>query len=138
MSVFIDTAPFIYLVEDVPSRSDLVDAQIQKWIDADQDLVTSCVTLMELLVQPNRNRDRRLENQYRLYVERLLAFPPLPIDERIAEKAAEIRAIYGFKAPDALQLAAAISVGADVFYTNDKQLQQFDGLDVLLVDESVE
>ena len=135
MSVYIDTAPFIYIVEGKPSLADAVDLQIQKWIDSDEDLLTSCMTLMELLVHPKRMKNRRLEAQYRLFLERLLAFPPFPITERVADQAATIRAEYGFKAPDALQLATALVAGADVFYTNDKQLKQFSELNILLVGE---
>ena len=133
MIVFCDSAPLIYLVEDVASRGGLVAVQVQKWIDGGVDLASSCMTLMELLVQPKRNGDWRLENQYRLYLERILALPPLVLDERVAELAAGIRADHGFKTPDAFQLAAAMSVGADIFYTNDKQLQRFTDLEVMLV-----
>jgi len=134
MSVYLDTAPLIYLVEGTPSRSGVVDSQIRKWIESGEDLVTSCVTLMELLVHPKRSGDRRLENQYRLFLERLLALPPLPVDERVAEQAAEIRARHGFKTPDSLQLAVAVCCGCSVFYSNDRALQKFDGLDVVLVE----
>ncbi len=135
MSVYIDTAPFIYIVEGNPSLADAVDLQIKKWIDSNEDLLTSCVTLMELLVHPKRTKNRRLEGQYRLSLDRLLAFPPLPVNERVADRAAAIRAEYGFKAPGALQLAAALVAGADVFYTNDKKLKRFSELNVLLVGE---
>ncbi|MCR5061201.1 MAG: PIN domain-containing protein [Saccharofermentans sp.] len=54
----------------------------------------------------------------------------------IADKAAQIRARYtSFKAMDALQLAAAVLSGCDCFLTNDKQLQQFDEIEVQLVSD---
>jgi predicted nucleic acid-binding protein len=133
VSVYLDTAPLIYLVEGTPARSDVVESQIRNWIESGEDLVTSCMTLMELLVHPKRRGDRRLENQYRLYLERLLALPLQPIDERVAEKAAEIRARHGFKSPDSLQLAAAVCCGCSIFYSNDQALMKFDELDVVLV-----
>lgn len=134
MSVYLDTAPLIYLVEGAAERRDAVESQIHKWIDSGEDLATSCMTLVELLVHPKQVGNRRLENKYRLYLERLLALPPIPIDERVAELAASIRAEHGFKPPDALQLAAAVAIGADIFYTNDRQLQRFPDLAVVLVD----
>ncbi len=134
MNVYLDTTPLIYLVEGGSERSDAVNSQIRKWIDSGEALVTSCMTLMELLVHPKQMGDLRLENKYRLYLERLLALPPVVIDERVAELAASIRAGHGFKTPDAFQLAAAMVAGADVFYTNDRQLQRFPDMDVVLVD----
>ena len=54
----------------------------------------------------------------------------------IAKRTAQIRAEYkGFKAMDALQLAAAYEKGCDVFLTNDNQLKQFQGMRCVLIDE---
>ena len=48
------------------------------------------------------------------------------MNDIIAFKAAEIRSRYeAFKQMDTLQLATAVVSGANVFYTNDKQLLQF-------------
>ena len=48
------------------------------------------------------------------------------VDAEVSMEAAKIRGTYPyFKALDALQLASAIVAGADIFYTNDKQLLQF-------------
>ena len=58
------------------------------------------------------------------------------IDERIAKKAAQIRAEYqSFKAMDALQLAVASLADCNLFLTNDKQLKQFKELKCITVDE---
>ena len=58
------------------------------------------------------------------------------INQEIAKKAAQIRAEYkGFKAMDALQLAAACLSGCDLFLTNDKQLRQFKEMKCITVEE---
>ncbi len=60
-------------------------------------------------------------------------FEVVPVDDTIALKAADIRANYQFFKPmDALQLATAFVSKADVFYTNDKQLLQYQELVVEL------
>jgi predicted nucleic acid-binding protein len=41
------------------------------------------------------------------------------------DRAAEIRAQYGFKTPDAIHLAAAVVSGGDAFLTNDHRLDRF-------------
>jgi len=49
-----------------------------------------------------------------------------------AETAGKLRGRYPFlKTVDAIQLAAALEVGAGVFLTNDVKLQQFNELKVL-------
>ena len=59
-------------------------------------------------------------------------FEVVPVNDEVALKAAEIRSHYHFfKQMDALQLATALVSGADVFYTNDKQLLQFKELVVI-------
>ncbi len=56
----------------------------------------------------------------------------IDITKPIAKRAAEIRAYYSrFKAMDALQLAAAVMSGCNVFLTNDKQLRQFAEIKVI-------
>lgn len=58
------------------------------------------------------------------------------IDEKIADKAAQIRAKYkSFKAMDALQLATACVMNCDLFLTNDKQLRQFEEINCITVEE---
>ena len=58
------------------------------------------------------------------------------IGEKIADKAAQIRAGYKFfKTMDALQLATACITGCDLFLTNDKQLRQFKEIRCFTVEE---
>ena len=59
----------------------------------------------------------------------------LDINADIAKNAAKNRAKYGFKTPDAIQLASALQSGSDFFITNDNQLNKFKELKVVLVDQ---
>lgn len=60
----------------------------------------------------------------------------IDITKPIAKKAAEIHAYYSkFKAMDALQLAAAVISGCNVFLTNDKQLRQYTEIAVMTMDD---
>ncbi|MFZ5800586.1 MAG: type II toxin-antitoxin system VapC family toxin [Candidatus Omnitrophota bacterium] len=65
-----------------------------------------------------------------------------PLDERVAEKDAELRAKYhgnGFRiqTPDAIQIATGILNGAEVFVTNDCSLKQIEEIKLILLDEMV-
>jgi len=48
----------------------------------------------------------------------------------IFDRAAEIRARFGFATTDAIHLAAAMESGCDLFLTNDARLTRFSGLTV--------
>lgn len=60
------------------------------------------------------------------------------IDEPIAIRAAELRARYGLRTPDALQIATALTHRCDAFLTNDARLKQVDDLRVLVLDDLAE
>jgi predicted nucleic acid-binding protein len=55
----------------------------------------------------------------------------IDVDRQIAERAAAIRAAHGYRTPDALHLATAAVVGADVFVSNDERLRGFSALRVV-------
>jgi len=58
-----------------------------------------------------------------------------PVDEIVAERAAEIRAQYQYRTPDAIQLATGLEHDATLFITNDKRLKNFLELTVLVLDD---
>ena len=51
-------------------------------------------------------------------------FTLLPIDRAVAEIAADVRARYRLRTPDALQVAAALSAGCEALVTNDTTLSR--------------
>jgi predicted nucleic acid-binding protein len=57
------------------------------------------------------------------------------INPNLARTAAELRATYGLKLPDALQVATAIASGCDGFLTNDTSLKRVRELQILVVEE---
>ena len=57
------------------------------------------------------------------------------INTEIARTAAELRATYRLKLPDALQVATAIASGCDGFLTNDTDLKRVRELQILVVEE---
>ncbi|MEP6776762.1 MAG: type II toxin-antitoxin system VapC family toxin [Chloroflexota bacterium] len=120
----IDTAPVIYFIE-AHARFERVVAPIFKLI-ADGRLIgiTSTITLTEVLVQPFMSANVRLQQEYRDILLYSPNFEVVPIDLNVAERAAELRARYGLRAPDALQIAAALSSGCEAFVTNDSKLQR--------------
>lgn len=129
--VFVDTAPFIYLIE----KSDLYLQTMEEFfnycLDNDKMILTSVITVEEYSVMPYRDNNTKLVSDFYGLIS-ATDTEVLCIDEKTADKAAQIRAKYkSFKAMDSLQLASAVLNGADLFLTNDKQLKQFDEITVL-------
>jgi predicted nucleic acid-binding protein len=131
----IDTSPFIYFVERSPVYVDRV-REIFRRVDAGEVAgYTSTLTVTEVLTQPKREGKRQVEANYRamLYQSRHLALRL--INAVIAERAADLRAAYRLRTPDALQIAAALDAGCEAFLTNDAALQRVTEVRVLVLDE---
>ena len=97
-------------------------------------LVTSMLTLLEILVVPKRLGLTSLCQRYR---ELLGSFPNLtlsPIDREVLEIASDLRAAYKIRTPDSIQLATAIRARADLFISQDGRLK-IDAIQVLSLDE---
>lgn len=87
-------------------------------------IVTSTLTIEEYLVFPYSKGTIEYVDNFKRFFE-YMNIEVVNIDSAIAEQAAKIRGQYkSFKSIDALQIATAIVKECDMFFTNDKQLQQ--------------
>ncbi len=133
--VGLDTTPLIYFIEKNATYHPLVRPFFVALSSGQFTVVTSTITLVETLVHPIRNHHPELARRYReilLNTPRLTTFDVSP---DIAQKAAEIRANYQIRTPDAIQLAAAWHGGATYFLTNDRNLKKFPQMNVIVVDD---
>lgn len=100
--------------------------------------MTSTITMVELLVQPYRFSDiDRVNKFYSL----LSTFPHLEWVTptlQIADTAAQLRAEYNLRTPDAIQAATAIAHHATGFISNDGAFRRVTGLEVIVLDDLVE
>jgi predicted nucleic acid-binding protein len=131
----LDTNVLIYYIEEHPVLMEKVELFINKIEDGKAIGITSYVTLLELLVRPIREGRFDLVDQYRTILSGKLEM--VPLDEIVSIKAAELRAKYGFRTPDAIQLASVISRKGDVFVTNDKGLKRVTEIRVLVLEDIV-
>jgi predicted nucleic acid-binding protein len=95
----------------------------------------SVVTLTEVLTQPIRFGNTSLEISYRNLLLQSRNFALISIDPAIAEQAADLRARYNVRTPDALQIAAALNIGCDAFLMNDAGLKRVTELRIIVLDE---
>lgn len=100
-------------------------------------VVTSALTLTEVLVHPYMRGDSDLAQRYSRILLRTRNLTTLPVTSQIATDAARIRAAYRLKTPDTIQLATAIFGHATAFFSNDEKLSPIPGLDILLLDQLV-
>jgi len=119
--IFWDTNLFIYLWEDYGSLSHAVQELRTKMLRRGDQLVTSTLTLGEILVKPTVAGNTGLCRKYEEAIASVALL--VPLDARVAKLYASIRRDRLLKAPDVIQLASAASVGADLFVTNDDHLQ---------------
>ena len=118
--IFFDSNLFIYLVEDYGDLSKRVSELRVRMLARNDQLYTSTLTLGEVLVKPVGIND---EEGIQRFVQTLTATSLLvSFDQKASLAYASIRQDRSIKAPDAIQLACAASVGIDLFITNDNRL----------------
>jgi len=135
--VALDTPIFIYHFEKSNKYFNLTKEIFSRLDDDELDFtaVTSVITLLEISVKPIKESRNDLLEEYStklLYDDKLTTFF---LDETIALRAAELRAKYAIKTPDAIQIATAIIANTDAFITNDKSLKKVEECTVLVLDE---
>jgi uncharacterized protein len=119
--IFWDTNLFIYLLEDYGRLSKAVVELRGSMLTRGDQLLTSTLTLGEILVKPLEHGDAELSQNYEDAITKAALL--LPFDTKAARLYASIRGDRSLRAPDALQLACAGAAGVDLFITNDRRLQ---------------
>jgi predicted nucleic acid-binding protein len=127
----IDTSLFIYFMEEDPRFLPLVEPLFGEADAGARELVTSALTLLEVLVVPYRVGDRSLADRYEQLLTRSRGIRVIDLSRDQLRDAAQLRAATGIKTPDALQLAAAIASGCSAFVTNDRRIPKISGTRVL-------
>jgi len=129
--VGVDTAIFIYFIEEHPQFLALVEPLFRAVDQGRIELITSALTMMEVLVVPYRKGDYLLAGRYDSILTRSRGVRITDISRDHLRAAAQFRAATGVKVPDALQLVAALTGGCTVFLTNDRDLPAVPGIRVL-------
>ncbi len=119
--IFWDTNIFIYLFEDYGPLSEAVGQLRSKMLDRGDQLLTSTLTLGEILVKPLERKDAARCRKYEHTISTVAVL--IPFDVKAAKLYAGLRSEKSLKAPDAIQLACAASANVDLFVTNDERLQ---------------
>ncbi|PWB52487.1 MAG: PIN domain nuclease [Candidatus Methanoperedenaceae archaeon] len=129
----LDTNVLIYYIEEHPIFLKKIEPLIDKIVQGKAIGITSYVTLLELLVKPFREGRVDLVDQYKTILTEQLEM--VQMDEAVSIKAAQLRAKYGLKTPDAIQLASVIRKKGDIFITNDRGLKHVKEIKILTLEE---
>ena len=119
--IFWDTNLFIYLLEDYGNFSKAVAQLRSKMLARGDQLLTSTLTLGEILVKPAERGETELCMKYEQAISSAAVI--ISFDLKAARIYAELRTERSLKAPDAIQLACAANAAVDLFVTNDERLQ---------------
>jgi predicted nucleic acid-binding protein len=129
--VALDTQIFIYFIEEDDRFLSLVKPLFEAVDRGELVGVTSGLTLMEVLVVPYRSGNSALADRYEslLTTSRGLRF--VEVDRRLLKAAAQLRATFKFRPPDAIQVAAALVNDCKSFLTNDRRIPAVPGLKII-------
>ncbi len=87
------------------------------------ELITSWLTVGEILAKPRELGDTLLEKSYRSFFSSG-SVGLVPFAQEAATRYGEIRSHNRVRPADAIQLACAAAAGTDLFVTNDKRLSK--------------
>jgi predicted nucleic acid-binding protein len=121
--IFWDTNLFVYLFEDYKGLSKKTAELRSRMLARGDQLLTSTLTIGEVLVKPTERGATDVCRQYEKAITTTAVVIPFDLNAaRIYAFLRQDRSL-SLRAPDAVQLACAASVGVDLFVTNDNHLQ---------------
>lgn len=126
--VLVDSAPWIYLLQDHPEFAPRFAGVFEAGEAGRIELALSTVTLAEVLTGPLQAGEVALARRYEQALRRYLL---VSLSPSIAVSAAQLRAQYRLKLPDAVQLACALDIGAMALITHDRDFSRVRGLSIL-------
>ena len=120
--IFWDTNLFVYLLEDKGELAERVVSLRERMIERNDELLTSALTVGEILVKPLEAGNETLARRYEQAIT--AAATVIPFDQPAAYVFATVRRDRTIQPPDAIQLACASVAGIDLFITNDYRLNR--------------
>ncbi|MDM8558275.1 PIN domain-containing protein [Candidatus Parabeggiatoa sp. HSG14] len=135
--IALDTAPLIYFIEEHPTYLPIIDPFFENLNKGSIRVVTSVITLSEVLVKPLRDGDTQLAQQYRDILLNVEGLTTVEVSVNLAEKAAQLRSQYSLRTPDAIQIATALQSGATALLTNDVRWPVLPNLSILVLDKLI-
>lgn len=136
-TVYLDANGFIYSIERIDPYRAMLDTLWQTVSTGQITVVTSELTLLEVLVKPLKVGDATTATLFRTVLRHTPDVQMLPITQSVLEAAANLRATLGLRTPDAIHIATASLNGCLLFVTNDSAFRRVSDLTVTVLSELV-
>jgi predicted nucleic acid-binding protein len=135
-SVYIDSQILIYAVDKHPKYLPALRSFLQDSDRGALTLITSELSILEVLVMPLRLGDQNLLNDYNQFLNSSIRLVPVTSD--ILRQAAELRADFKrLKTPDAIHLATAYAHKVGHFITNDQAFRSISNVPAIILDDVI-
>jgi predicted nucleic acid-binding protein len=132
-----DTPVFIYHIEQTSRWAAAAGTAMRAMADGQFTGMTSVLTLLEIAIKPLRLGRPEVADVYEALLGDITNLAILNLDMRAARIGAELRATYGLRTPDALQIGACLAHGAGAFVTNDQRLRRVKEIDIIVLNDFV-
>lgn len=129
MRIFIDSNVVIYLIEQPATWGPRAAERFRAIRDRGDQVVLSDLVRMECRVGPLRDGDAETLAQYDDFFG-AEGVEVVGLTAAACDRAAAIRATFGYRPFDALHLAAAVEHGCECFLTHDQRLGAYPDLPI--------
>src|SRR5579885_1135084 len=136
-SVYLDANDFIYSIERIDPYRSLLDTLWQTVSTGQITVVTSELTLLEVLVKPLKVGDATTATLFRTVLQHTPDVRMLPITQPMLEAALKLRATPSLRTPDAIHVATALLHGCALIVTNDSSFRRIPNLPVAVLRELI-
>ncbi|HEX6779931.1 MAG TPA: PIN domain-containing protein [Ktedonobacterales bacterium] len=136
-SIYLDANCIIYSMERIEPYRMALQPLWEKVNTRALTIITSELTLLEVLVGPLKTGNKGLEGDFRVLLQRSPDVSMIAITQGVLERAANLRAMVGLKTPDAIHAATALVAGCALLVTNDPAFRRVAGLPVGLLSEAL-
>ena len=133
--LFLDSAPLIYFIE---GNSTFQNILLRLFASVDKKelfFLTSTITLLEVLVKPIKDGNKSISEKYIEILTTSSGIDIFDLNISVAKEAAQLRAKYSLRTPDAIQIATSLVFGADYFLTNDSRLKNVTEIKIVLLSD---
>ena len=134
--VYVDAQILIYTVERFPAYIDALLPLWQASRTGQLEIVTSELSVLEVMVGPMQTGNQHLIDAY----ERLVTGTEIrlvPVDMTVLMAAARLRAETSLRTPDAIHAATAALANCETFITNDLAFRSLRSLNVQVLRDVV-
>jgi uncharacterized protein len=133
--IALDTCLWIYHFENHPVYS-MQAGQVLRAVQEGQcKAVISELVLMELVAGPLKLGKQDVADEYETLLTHFPNLSLAPVTRSILLEAARIRALHGYRTPDAIMLATAKEHAATLVVTNDQTWSRHQELTILNLEE---